>query len=59
MPLPDWLVSTEDLKNVTRDPLAEARRVLVVGGRAERADNQEIAMLAEKLGAEVGYGRAQ
>ena len=25
--LPDWLVSTEDLKNVTRDPLAEARTV--------------------------------
>ncbi len=44
--LPDWLVSTEDLKNVTRDPLAEARRVLVVGQGGE-ADNQEIAMLAE------------
>ena len=56
--LPDWLVSTEDLKNVTRDPLAEARRVLVVGQGGE-ADNQEIAMLAEKLGAEVGYSRAR
>ncbi|PZT65151.1 electron transfer flavoprotein subunit alpha/FixB family protein, partial [Escherichia coli] len=49
---------TEDLKNVTRDPLAEARRVLVVGQGGE-ADNQEIAMLAEKLGAEVGYSRAR
>lgn len=43
--LPDWLVSIENLKNVTRDPLAEARRVLVVGQGGE-ADNQEIAMLA-------------
>ena len=56
--LPDWLVSLENLKNVTRDPLAEARRVLVVGQGGE-ADNQEIAMLAEKLGAEVGYSRAR
>lgn len=23
--LPDWLVSTEDLKNVTHDPLAEGQ----------------------------------
>lgn len=44
--LPDWLVSIENLKNVTRDPLAEARRVLVVGQGGE-ADNREIAMLAE------------
>lgn len=35
--LPDWLISVENLKNVTRDPLAEARRVLVVGaGRRGR-----------------------
>lgn len=45
--LPDWLVSIENLKNVIRDPLAEARRVLVVGQGGE-ADNQEIAMLAER-----------
>ena len=32
--------------------------VLVVGQGGE-ADNQEIAMLAEKLGAEVGYSRAR
>lgn len=56
--LPDWLVGIENLKNVTRDPLAEARRVLVVGQGGE-ADSQEIAMLAEKLGAEVGYSRAR
>ncbi len=34
-------------ENVTRDPLAEARRVLVVGQGGE-ADNREIAMLAER-----------
>lgn len=45
-------------ENVTRDPLAEARRVLVVGQGGE-ADNQEIAMLAEKMGVEVGYSRAR
>ena len=56
--LPDWLISVENLKNVTRDPLAEARRVLVVGQGGE-ADNQEIAMLAEKMGVEVGYSRAR
>lgn len=56
--LPDWLISVENLKNVTRDPLTEARRVLVVGQGGE-ADNQEIAMLAEKMGAEVGYSRAR
>lgn len=56
--LPDWLVSIEDLKNVTRDPLVEARWVLVVGQGGE-ADSHEIAMLAEKLGAEVGYSRAR
>ena len=56
--LPDWLISVENLKNVTRNPLAEARRVLVVGQGGE-ADNQEIAMLAEKMGAEVGYSRAR
>lgn len=33
--LPDWLISVENLKNVTRDPLTEARRVLLVD-RAER-----------------------
>lgn len=38
--LPDWLISVENLKNVTRDPLAEARRVLVVGQGGE-ADNQK------------------
>ncbi|MHA6383914.1 FAD-binding protein, partial [Escherichia coli] len=32
--------------------------VLVVGQGGE-ADNQEIAMLAEKMGAEVGYSRAR
>lgn len=36
--LPDWLISVENLKNVTRNPLAEARRVLVVGQGGE-ADN--------------------
>ena len=56
--LPDWLISVENLKNVTRDPLTEARRVLVVGQGGE-ADNREIAMLAEKMGAEVGYSRAR
>lgn len=56
--LPDWLISVENLKNVTRDPLTEARRVLLVGQGGE-ADNQEIAMLAEKMGAEVGYSRAR
>lgn len=30
--LPDWLVSIENLKNVTRDPLAEARRARVMNG---------------------------
>ena len=44
---PDWLISVENLKNVTRDPLAEARRVLGVGQGGE------------KLGAEVGYRRAR
>lgn len=56
--LPDWFVSIENLKNTTRDPLVEARRVLVVGQGGE-ADSHEIAMLAEKLGAEVGYSRAR
>lgn len=56
--LPDWFVSIENLKNTTRDPLVEARRVLVVGQGGE-ADSHEIAMLAERLGAEVGYSRAR
>lgn len=56
--LPDWFVSIENLKNTTRDPLVEARRVLVVGQGGE-ADSHDIATLAEKLGAEVGYSRAR
>ncbi len=31
----------------------------MVVGQGGEADNQEIAMLAEKLGAEVGYSRAR
>ena len=56
--LPDWLISVENLKNVTRGPLAEARRGLVVGQGGE-ADNQEIAMLAEKMVAELVYRRSR
>ncbi len=32
---------------------------MLVVGQGGEADNQEIAMLAEKLGAEVGYSRAR